>query len=77
MASLILEEIERENKDRKTPTIIGMLDAKSVFDVVHRSALKVPSCRSPCSILNSSDSWPFHLILVVAFLYRLSINNIE
>jgi hypothetical protein len=39
MASLILEEIERENKDRKTPTIIGMLDAKSVFDVVRHTIL--------------------------------------
>ena len=37
--SPILEEIERENKDRKTPTIIGMLDAKSVFDVVRHTIL--------------------------------------
>ena len=39
MASLILEEFERENKDRKTPTIIGMLDAKSAFDVVRHTNL--------------------------------------
>jgi hypothetical protein len=37
--SPILEEIERENKDRKTPTIIDMLDAKSAFDVVRHTNL--------------------------------------
>jgi hypothetical protein len=29
--------------------------------ILYRSALKVPPCRSPCSILNSSDTWSFHL----------------
>ena len=35
----MLEEVGRENKDNKEPTIIGMLDAKSAFDVVRHANL--------------------------------------
>jgi hypothetical protein len=39
ISSLMLEEVGRENKDNKEPTIIGMLDAKSAFDVVRHANL--------------------------------------
>ena len=39
ISSLMLEEFERENKDLKKPTIFGMLDAKSAFDVVRHNNL--------------------------------------
>ena len=39
ISSLILEEYERENTDLKKPTIFGMLDAKSAFDVVRHKNL--------------------------------------
>jgi hypothetical protein len=35
----MLEEVGRENKDNKKPTIIGMIDAKSAFDVVRHANL--------------------------------------
>jgi hypothetical protein len=35
----MLEEVGRENKDNKEPTIIGMLDARSAFDVVRHANL--------------------------------------
>ena len=35
----MLEEVGREDKDNKEPTIIGMLDAKSAFDVVRHANL--------------------------------------
>ncbi|CAC5359515.1 unnamed protein product [Mytilus coruscus] len=34
-----MEEYERENKDLKKPTLFGMLDAKSAFDVVRHTNL--------------------------------------
>ena len=34
LCELFIEEFERENKDTKKPTYIGLLDAKSAFDVV-------------------------------------------
>ncbi|CAG2232446.1 unnamed protein product [Mytilus edulis] len=38
---LCIEEFERENKDLKRPTYIGLLDAKSAFDVVvHANLIK-------------------------------------
>ncbi|VDI46254.1 Hypothetical predicted protein [Mytilus galloprovincialis] len=39
IASLIMEEYKRENKDLKKPTLFGMLDAKSAFDVVRHTNL--------------------------------------
>ena len=39
ISSLMLEEVGRENKDNKEPTIIGMLDVKSAFDVVRHANL--------------------------------------
>jgi hypothetical protein len=39
ISSLMLEEVERENKENKQPTIIGMLDSKSAFDVVRHANL--------------------------------------
>lgn len=39
ISSLLLEEYERENKDLKKPTLFGMFDAKSAFDVVRHSHL--------------------------------------
>jgi hypothetical protein len=39
ISSLMLEEVGRENEDNKEPTIIGMLDAKSAFDVVRHANL--------------------------------------
>ncbi|CAG2191562.1 unnamed protein product [Mytilus edulis] len=37
IATLMIDEFERENKDLKKTTILGMLDAKSAFDVVRHS----------------------------------------
>ncbi|XP_063436398.1 uncharacterized protein LOC134717834 [Mytilus trossulus] len=39
IASLIMEEFKRESKDLNKPTIYGMLDAKSAFDVVRHTNL--------------------------------------
>ena len=39
ISSLLLEEYEREKKDLKKPTLFGMLDVKSAFDVVRHSHL--------------------------------------
>ena len=39
ISSLMLEEVGWENKDNRKPTIIGMLDAKSAFDVVRHANL--------------------------------------
>ncbi|CAG2214778.1 unnamed protein product [Mytilus edulis] len=36
IATLMIDEFERENKDLKKTTILGMLDAKSAFDVVRQ-----------------------------------------
>ncbi|CAC5358381.1 unnamed protein product [Mytilus coruscus] len=35
----MIDEFEKENKDLKKPTILGMIDAKPAFDVVRRSNL--------------------------------------
>ncbi|CAG2199520.1 MYH9s [Mytilus edulis] len=40
IATLMIDEFERENKDLKKTTILGMLDAKSAFDVVQMKERK-------------------------------------
>jgi hypothetical protein len=39
ISSLLLEEYERENTDLNKPTVFGILDAKSAFDVICHSYL--------------------------------------